>query len=379
MKVGARYQVLIISILSLLLLFASIPTPCNARSTKGVESQRVMFRDDDVTPWTLNALKAVNQVHTEAGVPVTLGVIPARSFSAQTQSPPLQDSGSTRSSGIIERAPVTLDVTQPLALQSPNRTSNSSFNSPFAEYMRSLASSGLFELAQHGYDHRDNSKQYGVSVPSEFRGMPYAEQYALIEGGRSLMQSAFGAAPTTFIPPFNTGDENTLKALAELGFTVYSSYSGEFKPTSEGHLTFEPQQVSLDVDKGSENNTFEFLVGQTEPLLNDSGVHDIVVEYHNWFFKADQGEGVNATKLDVLRDYIQYLKTKNVMFTTLNGTTTVNDTVGLQLAGSPSNSVQTSTLFATLQAGDQWLWVILALAAPIAMAMLLLGLTKLSK
>lgn len=100
-----------------------------------MQSKRVIFRDDDVTPWTLTALKAVNQVQIDEGVPVTFGVIPARSF-------PLHGNG-TSSSGIKESVPVTFGVTLPLAQESPNVTSNSSFNSPFAEYMRSLAVSGI--------------------------------------------------------------------------------------------------------------------------------------------------------------------------------------------------------------------------------------------
>lgn len=221
MRTRTRYHLLIISILlTLFLLLGTLPAS-NAQVTMGVQAKLVMFRDDDVTAGSLSALKAVDQVHIDEGVPVTLGVIPARSFPVHAQG----ECGY-------------------------NVTSESS-SKTFVEYLQSLAPSGLFELAQHGYEHCNNSKLYGVPVASEFRGMPYSEQLARIAKGRSLMESAFGAAPTTFIPPYNTGDENTLKAVSELGFTVYSSYPGEFRPTSGGRLTLKPQHLVI-----NESETF---------------------------------------------------------------------------------------------------------------------------
>ncbi len=286
MKGGAKHQLLIISIVLVLsLVLQTLPTS-NAQVTSGAQAKRVMFRDDDVTPGSLDVLKAVNQVHIDEGVPVTLGVIPAQSFPVNAQSQ--------------------------CAQKVPNKDSSATF----VTYLQSLSSSGLFEFAQHGYAHCSNSKLYGIPVASEFRGMPYDEQYRLIEEGRSVMQGAFGATPTTFIPPYNAGDENTITAVSELGFTVYSSYKGEFTLTSGARLTLKPQLLII-----GENDTFESLARQTEPLLSDPHVNDIVVAYHNWKFAENHpADGVNTTKVLVLREYIQYLKTKNVTFTTLNGT-----------------------------------------------------------
>jgi len=333
MRMRTRYHLLPI-LLILFLLLGSIPAS-NAEVTMGAQAKRVMFRSDDVAPMSLGALKAVNQVHIDEGVPVTLGVIPARSFPVQSQCSPKV---------------------------------NESSSEIFVEYLRSLESSGLFELAQHGYGHCNNSKLYGVPYASEFRGMPRYEQYRLISEGRSLMQNAFGAAPTTFIPPFNTGDENTLKTLSALGFTVYSSFAGEFGPTSGGHLTLRPEILVI-----NENETLESLVRQTNTVLNDSRVNDIVVVYHNDRFEDNHAaDGVNATKLEVLRHYMQYLKTKNVEFTTINGTHP-----SPQVTASPSIVTSTSTFVALPQkVGAQWVWAILAFAAPLLVAALLFGISK---
>lgn len=333
MRTRTRYHLLPIFLI-LFLLLGSIPAS-NAEVTTGAQAKRVMFRSDDVTPMSLSALKAVNQVHIDEGVPVTLGVIPARSFPLQSQC-------------------------------NPSVANNSS--SEMIEYLRPLTSSGLFELAQHGYGHCNNSRLYGVPLASEFQGMPRYEQYRLINEGRSSMEQAFGVAPTTFIPPFNTGDENTLKTVSALGFTVYSSFAGEFEPTSGGGLTLKPEILAI-----NENDTLGSLVNQTNTLLNDSRVNDIVIVYHNDRFEANPpADGVNATKVELLRHYIQYLKTNNVEFTTLNGRHS-----SPQVSASPLSTTSTSTFMALPQkVGAQWPWTILAFAAPLLLAALLFGISK---
>jgi hypothetical protein len=161
------------------------------------------------------------------------------------------------------------------------------------------------------------------------------------------MQNAFGAAPTTSIPPHNTGDESTLKALSGLGFTVYSSYSGEFG--SGGILTLKPQLLDI-----SEDATYASLVSQTQALLSNPSVNDIVITYHNWQFEANRtAHDVNAAKVEMLRQYIQYLKTNNVEFTTLNGANPGHQVTDITLATSnPSPAVNEPVTFTvTLTSG----------------------------
>ena len=138
----------------------------------------VIFRDDDVAPWNqLDTLKLINQIHMDKNVPVTLGIVPHPS------------------------------------LVKPGNLFYA--DSKFFEYMKSISSNPLFEFAQHGYTHHDNS---GAPHQSEFYGYPYSDQYATIKKGQLDFINAFGMKPTTFIPPWNRGDDNTLKALKALGF-----------------------------------------------------------------------------------------------------------------------------------------------------------------
>jgi len=337
MKGPTKYRALIIPILlTLLLIFGSLPASSNTQVTTGAQVKRVIFRDDDVTPWSLDALEAVNQVHIDEGVPVTLGVIPKVSFPVQGQYKLYVPT--TSASDTFGKYLRSLASSGQLELRTGSIES-------FVEYLRNLTQSGRFELAQHGYNHSDNSKQYHVTAPTEFRGMPYATQYKLISEGRSLMQNAWGFAPTTFVPPYNTGDQNTLTALSRLGFKVYSSYESEFG--SGGGLTLKPNRLEIDASTA----TYPWLVSQTEPLLSNPSVNDIVITYHNWQFEASTAHDVDAKKVELLRHYIQYLKTKNVEFTTLNGAhPSKRITTNMTLASSePSITVnQKVTFTATL-------------------------------
>ncbi|MEI7828086.1 MAG: DUF2334 domain-containing protein, partial [Euryarchaeota archaeon] len=341
MQLSKLFSIIAVALLVSAVFVGLVSIPAIAATDVQSSPKHVILRDDDVTPWSLDALKAVNQVHIDEGVPVTLGVIPATSLVPSqyvTYSEPTTSSSETfvgymrslASSGQFELPAGSTET--------------------FVEYLRPLAQSGRFELAQHGYAHSDNSKMYGASVPSEFRGMPYDKQYKLIKEGRSLMQNAWGLqlTPTTFIPPYNTGDKNTLTALSNLGFKVYSSYPGEFG--SGGGLTLKPNRVSFDASY----STYASLVRQTEPLLSNPSVNDIVITYHSWRFEASTAHDVDPHKVEVLRQYIQYLKTKNVEFTMLNGMHySKRVTTNMTLATSnPSPAVSEPVTFtATLKSG----------------------------
>jgi hypothetical protein len=391
MKGSTRRQALTVAVVvSLFLLITSVLVPSEAIAGSDGQYKRVMFRDDDVTadsPSNTNILKAVNQVHVDEGVPVTLGVIPYPSLANGSQSnssnpfateegaipfgvipyPSLANGSQSNSSNpfAAEGGALPFEV---IPYPSLANASHDLGESAGIDYLRSLASSNLFELAQHGYDHHDNYKLYGADAASEFRGMPYDEQYAEIAEGRDLMQRAFGTAPTTFVPPYNTGDNATLKAAAALGFTVYSSSPYDVTPTmQESQVRSEPQSVTLPVVTANESaGQLQLLINQTEPLLNNPHVQDIVVAYHWWWFATSSNSAiVNSTKLGVLRDYIQYLKNNDVTFATLNGTGP-----GMQIFGSSSNA--TSQVLAPQQAArTQWLWAMLCLAAPVGVAIFL--------
>jgi peptidoglycan/xylan/chitin deacetylase (PgdA/CDA1 family) len=81
---------------------------------------------------------------------------------------------------------------------------------------------GVIEIALHGYSHEERGGS-ARGAPSEFAGVPAAEQRRLIEAGRAVLKDAFGCNIAGFVPPFNTCDAMTVAALHDLGFTYLSA------------------------------------------------------------------------------------------------------------------------------------------------------------
>jgi peptidoglycan/xylan/chitin deacetylase (PgdA/CDA1 family) len=185
--------------------------------------------------------------------------------------------------------------------------------------MRSIDSNRLFEFAQHGYTHKANALgRYPLS--SEFDRMPYAIQYNTIRHGRDDIKQAFGVTPTTFLPPFDKGDDNTLRAAKALGFTKYCTSFQDFSMNQGSRDGIKVESVSLVLT----NESLQSAESKTEQFLNDPHTIDtFVVLYHPADFSGPNGV-VNPDKVKLLSDYIDYLKgKKDVVFTKLDRSWTV--------------------------------------------------------
>jgi predicted deacetylase len=79
---------------------------------------------------------------------------------------------------------------------------------------------GCIDVALHGFEHRSN----GLGMPhSEFRGVGYAGQSAKISQGKAILEEIIAGPVLSFVPPWNTYDENTLKALHDNGLRCLSA------------------------------------------------------------------------------------------------------------------------------------------------------------
>ena len=189
--------------------------------------------------------------------------------------------------------------------------------------MRSLTSNHLFQFAQHGYTHLDTGPS--PVGPSEFYGRPYAAQYDAIKQGRDDIIQAFGVTPTSFLPPFDKSDNNTVKACKALGFTEYSTAFQDFNQNGGNLDGMRLDTISIELG----NNTLQSLENATNQWLNDPySINTFVVLYHPADFEGPNYT-VNASKVTLLANYIDYLQgTGRVQFTTLDRsvTTTGNGT-----------------------------------------------------
>ena len=316
--------------------------PAGVTSTSTAKKY-VVFRDDDVYFGNLSALEAVDQVHIEENVPVTLAIIPHANPCGKGNEL-LQDTSVTN-------------------------------------YLLSIVHNPLFEFAQHGYNHYDyadngppkcsassaeagvpqvvgpagpyyevgespgpGGQLVGATYASEFYGRPYADQYNAIKQGRQDMIQALGVAPTTFIPPFDSGDQNTLKAASALGFTLYSTGPGDFN-VNDVILDGIMVQASASFGIGWANDTawqtgMSRLTAQTDAALNSAKAGEsVVVGYHFWVFEKPDGS-VDPARIALFKQYIDHLKSRgDVSFSTLGGQPLMNPSLAPAVSTQNGNSL----------------------------------------
>jgi len=83
------------------------------------------------------------------------------------------------------------------------------------------AHAGIIEVALHGHVHV--RLQPEPASPSEFSGRSQAEQYVLITEGRAHLERIFNQSVIGFVPPWNSYDAATLRALEQSGFRYVSA------------------------------------------------------------------------------------------------------------------------------------------------------------
>jgi hypothetical protein len=86
-------------------------------------------------------------------------------------------------------------------------------------------------IAQNGFNHKEELHE------------TYDRQVELLDEGSGILKSAFGEAPTIFIPPNYDSSQDTVRALAVLGFQAYVSTPGD--PADSLPLVRYDQSVSL--------------------------------------------------------------------------------------------------------------------------------------
>jgi peptidoglycan/xylan/chitin deacetylase (PgdA/CDA1 family) len=170
------------------------------------------------------------------------------------------------------------------------------------EYLNQL-DKGYFEFATHGYYH------------SDFRGVPYEEQFALIENGTKIMEECLPSRPYTFIPPFGRSDVNTSKAVNALGyhsitdmkslpcyvvpfFTDCSLEYGWPYPPLPDHLSFEEVKNHFD----------EFY---------DSSDDYYIILFHDFTYILEEEVKLNETRTDNFEEILDYISSKHVQFMTI--------------------------------------------------------------
>lgn len=99
-----------------------------------------------------------------------------------------------------------------------------------------MNSEGKVEVALHGLNHQHNGNS------GEFSGLSLQKQVEMLSKGKHILDSLF--SPTiSFVPPWNSYDDNTLIALEKLGFKCISSCMTIGQPLSSKMLQYYPETI----------------------------------------------------------------------------------------------------------------------------------------
>ncbi|MGA2435629.1 MAG: DUF2334 domain-containing protein, partial [Bryobacteraceae bacterium] len=111
--------------------------------------------------------------------------------------------------------------------------------------LKRAVADGTIDVAQHGYCH-----QPFRGKPTEFAALPLDVQREKIRRGAAFLSSSLETKSSVFIPPWNSYDRNTLRALDSLGFIGISA--GKCGAVEGGlSLRFLPATCSLTGLKGA--------------------------------------------------------------------------------------------------------------------------------
>lgn len=137
----------------------------------------------------------------------------------------------------------------------------------FWDLVHELEASG-WVISMHGLTHVYTTKDGGMlplNHQSEFAGLPYETQEAMIRKGREILES-HDVHTDIFMAPSHSYDENTLKALLANGFTRVTDGFGEAPYTWHG-VTFYPISFNRgDVLKARDQDGYTTFVFHTNVM-----------------------------------------------------------------------------------------------------------------
>jgi peptidoglycan/xylan/chitin deacetylase (PgdA/CDA1 family) len=154
---------------------------------------------------------------------------------------------------------------------------------------------GTLDIALHGYSHQTiSAEQY-----TEFSGLDYDSQVERLAKGKELLEGMIDAPVTTFVPPWNRYDLNTLRALEELGFSILSAAISTGPGTEDSKLNFLPATCGLaqlrDAVKAARSSS------DTQPV--------IVVLFHEYDFQ-EINEKRGSITFQEFCDLLNWLKSQ---------------------------------------------------------------------
>ncbi|MBI1956471.1 MAG: DUF2334 domain-containing protein [Acidobacteria bacterium] len=110
-----------------------------------------------------------------------------------------------------------------------------------ARILKNAIKAGIAGVALHGFCHHQVRLRGGET---EFEGVPLMMQMRMITKGKSYLEQLLENPVSVFVPPWNSYDANTIRALEKLGFLAISAGLPGYVPSSSS-LAFLPSTVGL--------------------------------------------------------------------------------------------------------------------------------------
>ena len=214
--------------------------------------------------------------------------------------------------------------------------------------------SDLFEMGQHGYAHED------------LKGKSHEQQKEIIQKGLTTLTS-IGIKPTTFVPPFGSADETTIRAAEDLKFkifvdlyedlhsdrllimnswvslTVENDRSARHKFVSGTTTLKQPEQIMTDVDQ--------------ETGKNSSTVIIIVYYIHDFEIDTNSKLAQLSMTLNILKNSGKYrFMTARQYWETLSNDTMATQTLVTQVRPQTSRNQATTTQTTVTQVRTDTPW-----------------------
>jgi peptidoglycan/xylan/chitin deacetylase (PgdA/CDA1 family) len=155
--------------------------------------------------------------------------------------------------------------------------------------------SDLVEIGLHGYTH---------NASEMLQGMSYDEQKNILEKGLQIFAS-IGIVPSTFIPPFGSADNTTVKVAEDLGFQSFASIYGGL---SSNKMLILDNYLSLTTGEGR-NVTIKTPEQIMEEIDQNESAGPVMVLYQFYDFQVDtENKLLEFTDvLDVLKSSGKYV------------------------------------------------------------------------
>jgi len=189
---------------------------------------------------------------------------------------------------------------------------------------------GLFELDLHGWDHVDFSK------------LDEKEQWDSLYKASEKMQNLFGKSSKIFIPPYNSFNAFTLRAMNKVGIKIISSmlnYEDEkdiLRMATKGNIIDDPNRTyhipeTASFEKWDRNgHPIRIPIKQ---ILDDIDVsighygYAVVTMHPITFAKSKDGKSdgvVNEHQINDLITLLERVESKNILFTSFSKITAIN-------------------------------------------------------